>query len=110
MINKLIIDTLKPLNIPTCYSKYNGTDDTYITFFYYIIQGETFADDNEEGTGYYIQLDLWYKSDIGDLKEQIVNLLKQQGFTRTNIRDLPPEMDTGVYHTAISLFYLQENI
>lgn len=107
MINKLIIDTLKPLNIPISYQKYTGSADTYITFFYYLTQGEDFSDDEEETTGYYVQIDLFYKSDIGDLQKQIINLLEQQEFKKINIRDLPPQMETDVYHTVISVFYLE---
>mgnify|MGYP007062995591 CR=1 len=37
-INKLIIDTLKPLNIPTVFIKYTGSATTYITFVEYLCE------------------------------------------------------------------------
>lgn len=110
MVNSLITSTLAPLNIPVCFQKYSGTASTYITFFNYLNKGETFSDDKEEGTGYYIQLDLWYKTDVRDLAKQISDLLIDQGFTKSNIRDMPYDADTKIYHTVISVFYLEENI
>lgn len=109
MINNLIINALTSLNIPVTFQKYSGNEPTYITFFTYLNQGEDFSEDDEETTGYYLQLDIWYKTDIGDLQKQIVNLLKEQGFRKLDIRELPYETNTGIYHTAISLFYLEEN-
>lgn len=108
MINSLIINALTSLGIPITYQKYSGTASTYITFFTYLNQGEDFSEDDEETTGYYIQLDIWYKTDIGDLAKQIVDLLKEQGFRKLDIRELPYETDTGIYHTAISVFYLEK--
>lgn len=108
MINKLITDTLNPLNIPVSYSKYNGDARTYITFFYYLTQGEGWSDDDEDVTGTYTQIDLWYKDDIGTSVDDVVNLLVGQGFTKVYIRDLPFETETGVYHTAISMCYLEQ--
>lgn len=109
MINNLIVNALNPLGIPISYQKYSGTATTYITFFYYLIQTEDFSEDEEETTGYYVQLNLYYKNDIGDLKEQIINNLKNNGFKKKDIRDFPYDADTGLYWTAISVFYLQKN-
>ncbi|MDF2802343.1 MAG: hypothetical protein K0S61_2246 [Anaerocolumna sp.] len=110
MINELIVDTLDPLDIPVEYQEYTGEEvDTYITFFTYLDQGEDFSEDEEESTGYYIQIDVWYKKDIGDLCKNIVDIFKGKDFTKINKRDMPRETDTGIYHTVISLFYLEEN-
>ena len=47
MINKLIIDTLKPLKIPVSFQKHNGKAQTYITFHEYLESGEGYEDDEE---------------------------------------------------------------
>lgn len=109
MINNLIVNALSPLNIPISYQRYSGSASTYITFFYYLIQTEDVSDDDDETTGYYVQLNLYYKSDIGDLKEQIVSNLKNNGFKKLDIRDFSYDSTTGLYWTAISVFYLQNN-
>ena len=63
MINKLIIDVLKPLNIPVSFQRYTGKADTYITFHEYFTNGEDYEDDEESLTAHYIQVDVWSKKD-----------------------------------------------
>lgn len=106
MINKLIIDTLKPLNVPVAFQIYSGSESTYITFFEYLEQGEAFADDCEESTGYYIQVDIWSKGDYSTLNTQLINILQNAGFMRISSQDLY-EPDTGIYHRGIRFFYLK---
>ena len=107
MINKLLIETLKPLNIPVSFQKYKGKETTYITFFNYLEQGEQYADNEEKATGYYIQLDLWSKNDYTELVEKIINYMKAAGFTRTSAADLFEE-DTKIYHKTIRFFIQME--
>lgn len=107
MINKLIIDTLKPLNIPVNFQKYTGTVSTYITFFNYLTQGEEFSDDQEIGTGHYIQVDVWSKGDYTTLVEEVKRLLREAGFIRKSEIDLY-ETDTQFYHKGLRFFYLRE--
>lgn len=104
MINKLILEALKPLNVPISFQKYNGKESTYITFFNYLEQGEQYADNEEKVTGYYIQIDLWSKSDYTELAKNITDTMKAVGFIRTSAADLF-ESDTRIYHKAIRFFY-----
>lgn len=100
MINNLILQTLKPLKVPVSFQKYNGKESTYVTFFNYLEQGEQYADNEEKETGYYIQLDVWSKSDYTELVENITNAMKAAGFRRTSAVDLFEE-DTKIYHKAL---------
>lgn len=105
MINKLVIEALKSLNVPVSFQKYNGKESTYITFFNYLEQGEQYADNEEKSTGYYIQIDIWSKSDYTELIENVKNAMETAGFIRTSAADLF-ESDTKIYHKAIRFFYL----
>lgn len=107
LINALIINTLKPLNIPVGFQKYSGKEDTYITFHEYIASGESFEDDEEIFTGHYIQVDVWSKTSYEVLVKNIKKLLKEKGFKRLNEVDLY-EKNTGLYHKGIRFFYLEE--
>ncbi|HBJ2609724.1 hypothetical protein FDA77_19185 [Clostridium botulinum] len=107
-INKLIINTLKPLNIPVDFQTYEGKEETYITFFCYNEQGERFADDTEIITGFYMQVDIWSKGNVEKLKESVINLLKQVGFKRKNGQDMY-ESDTKIFHKVLRFFYYVEN-
>lgn len=108
MENKLIIDTLKTLNIPVSFQRYSGSAETYITFHVYLTQGEEFSDDEEESTGYYIQVDIFSKTDYTQLVVNVKNMLQSVGFKRQNEIDLY-EKDTGLYHKGIRFFYLEKN-
>lgn len=107
-INKLIIDTLQPLGVQCEFETYNGEADPYITFFCYNEQGEKFADDEEIETGFYMQIDIWSKGNIEQLKVDVITLLKEAGFKRKTAQDLY-ESDTQIYHKCIRFFYAQNN-
>lgn len=106
MINKLILDTLKPLGVPVGFQKYSGTESTYITFHEYLQTGEEFEEDDEAFTGHYVQVDVWSKADYTALASSIKVLLKAACFKRLDEADLY-EPDTGIYHKGIKFYYLE---
>ncbi|PRR84526.1 hypothetical protein [Clostridium vincentii] len=107
MINKLIIDALKPLNIPVAFQRYSGKAQIYITFYEYLATGEEYEDDEEALTAHYIQVDLWSKVDYIDVVKTIKELLLNAGFKRLNEIDLYEE-DTKIYHKGLKFYYLEE--
>lgn len=76
-INKLIIDTLAPLNLPVLYRTYSGDEDTYITFFEINNYDEDYSDDYEETEVFSLQIDLWTKKDPTQIKKEIKKALKK---------------------------------
>lgn len=107
LINKRIIDALKPLGVPVGFQKYSGKEGTYITFHEYLASGEEFEEDQETFTGHYIQVDLWSKEDYGILVKNIKIRLLEAGFKRIDEADFY-ETDTGLYHKGMRFFYLEE--
>ena len=107
MINKLIIDTLKPLGVSVGFQKYSGADTTYITFHEYLQTGEEFEEDEEAFTSHYVQVDVWSKTDYTTLVSDIKSLLKAANFKRIDEADFY-EPDTGFYHKGLKLYYLEE--
>jgi hypothetical protein len=98
---ELIKETLAPVNIPVAFQVYRGSVDKYITFFCYNKQGELFAENTEIATGYYLQVDVWSKTDDCDVfTAQIEALMQTIGFQRNSAADFY-ESDTKIYHTAI---------
>ena len=107
MINKLVLETLMPLQVPVSFQKYSGKATNYITFHEYLQSGEEFEDDSEAFTGHYIQVDLWSKADYSTMAGNIRTLMIQAGFKRLDEADLY-EPDTGLYHKGMRFFYLEE--
>lgn len=106
MINKLVIDALKPLGVPVGFQKYSGQEQTYITFHEYLQSGEEFVEDMEAFTGHYIQVDVWSKVDYTALVGNVKTLLMPAGFKRLDEADFY-EADTGLYHKGLRFFYLE---
>lgn len=107
-VNKLVIDTLKPLNVPVKPHTYTGDKSTYITFFEYLEQGENFADDDEEVTGHYIQVDIWSKGNVLKVSKKVKEKLIKVGFARkSEFEDY--ESDTKLFRRCIRFFYANEN-
>ena len=107
LINKLIIDALKPLKIPVSFQKYSGKAKEYITFHEYSVNGQEYEDDIEAMTGHYIQVDIWSKEDYKQLVSKVKELLISCGFKRLNEEDLY-ESDTEIYHKGIRFYFLEE--
>jgi hypothetical protein len=97
-INSLIIDTLTPLEIPVDFQTYDGDEETYITFFFYNESGALFADDDEQSTIYYTQIDVWGPYNLEGIVKQAKSLLKQAGFNKRFIGDGPFLEEKGIYH------------
>ena len=105
-INKLIIESLKPIGVPVDFEVYKGNENTYITFSEYLEQGEVFADDGETTTGHYIQINVFSKKNYNKVVEQVKELLKEAGFIRKTEHGLY-EPDTQIYHRVIRFFYVE---
>lgn len=105
-INKLIIDTLAPLNVPVEFHSYNGDEPTYITFFEYNQRGALHGDDKELKTALFLQVDVFSKSDYTTLVEEVKHLLGEIGFTRSSEHGNYNEV-TGFYQKAISFNYVE---
>ena len=106
-INSTIITALQTLGVPVSFQSYKGTSTTYVTFFEYLQQGESFSEDQEEITGHYLQVDVWSKGNYESIVDQAKVLLKVAGFKRTNEIDLY-ETDTQTYHKGMRFFYAEE--
>lgn len=102
-INKIIKDTLVPLNLPVLYRKYSGDKDTYITFFTISNSDDDYSNDYEETEVFSLQIDLWTKRDPTELKKEIKKALKSKFYDIT-YQDLYEE-DTKIYHIAFRCYY-----
>lgn len=105
-INKLILDTLNPLNVPASFQKYTGVATTYITFFSYLNQSESFANNIETSIGNYVQIDIWSKDDYTDIVTNVKLALAQAGFRKSYETEMF-ENETLIYHKVLRFFYLE---
>lgn len=104
ILNKLIEDTLAPLNVPISFQNYSGNATTYITYFEYNQGGALYADDEEKKTNYSIQVDIWSKANYKNLEIQVKDLLSKAGFTRVASGEFY-ENDTKFHHKYFRFNY-----
>lgn len=97
-IYNMIKTALSPLNIPCEPINYSGSATTYITYFCYNSQGETFAEiDKEMAKGFYVQVDIWSTESPLDLKIQVESVMVAAGFCNPKSQDLY-EKETRTFH------------
>ncbi|WP_297988286.1 hypothetical protein [uncultured Anoxybacillus sp.] len=106
-LNKMIIDTLKPLGVPVAFQTYEGKEKTYITFFEYNQFSALNADDEEQQTAHFIQVDVWSKGDYTSIVDEVKQRMKEAGFRRTTETELY-EPDTKIYHKVLRFSYVEE--
>jgi hypothetical protein len=106
-IYSVVMSTLKPLGIPTFPITKKGEAETYVTFRQYDEKSALTADDKEQKTGYYVQVDFWTKDALvyTDLSEKVKQTLIDAGFIKRGAADLYEE-DTQIYHKGLRFYYI----
>ena len=105
-INKLIIDTLRPLGLDVRYRVYSGSNSTYITFFEMNNYNEDYSEDENEIEVHSLQIDLFTKSDPTQFKKDIKQALEEV-FYDVTYQDLY-ETDTKTFHIAFRCYFYEE--
>lgn len=109
ILNSLIINTLKPLNVPVRFQTLldsDGDPDIYITFFEFNQRGALHGDDQEIKTGHSFQVDIWSKGDYTSLAKQVKESLLGIGFTRIMETEFF-ETESRTYHKVLRFNFVQ---
>lgn len=78
-----------------------------ITFFEIDNIGALYADDHEQGSTVYIQIDVWSKGSTSAIAEEVDKTMRGLGYGRSSAADLY-EQDTQVYHKAMRYKTMRE--
>lgn len=105
-IDKLIIESLSTFTIPCKYQKYNGKEDTYITYFEVNNFDDDYSDEENETEIHSLQIDLWSKNDVTQLKKDIKQTLKSK-FKDVTYQEFYEE-DTKKFHIAFRCYFYEE--
>ena len=81
-LDTLIVSTLRPLGVPVAKMRYNQTADTDIVFLEYNQAARMKADDIEVVTKHFYQVDVFSKTDLTDLVNDVRSGLTEVGFMR----------------------------
>lgn len=105
---EVIKDILKPLDVPISYLRYDGRKEKYIKFSFYGDKDPLYADDQEEETAIYIQIDIFAKNESRYLSlcEQLKQIMRQhKDFFKNGTSPDMYEKDTKLYHKAYRFLY-----
>ncbi|CUU45471.1 prohead protease [Clostridium beijerinckii] len=114
-IKKLVKDTLSDaeiLNLTADKKVYflhaNNPTSPYIEYEFYDENGEEWAENKEIATNYYVQVDIFSKTDYTNLENKIKEKMTNAGFMRSTSADLY-ENDTQLFHKAMRFFITLNN-
>ncbi|NRT88529.1 prohead protease [Clostridium beijerinckii] len=114
-IKKFIKDTLSNseiLNLTADKKVYfihaNGPTAPYIEYEIFDENGEEWAENKEIATNFYLQVDIFSKTDYTDLENKIKEKMTNAGFMRSTSADLY-ENDTQLFHKAMRFFITLNN-
>lgn len=78
----------------------NNPQTPYIEYEFYDENGEEWAENKEIATNFYLQVDIFSKTDYTDLENKIKEVMINAGFNRSMCADLY-ENDTQLFHKAM---------
>lgn len=102
-INNEVLRALKDIGIPVSFQTSKNEKYPYLTFFTYLDTTIQHADDEEIITGYFIQIDIWSKTDYIKIAKEVHQSMLTANFIKQRFHDLYEE-DTKVYHKVMRFF------
>jgi hypothetical protein len=108
-LNKFVIQTLSPTNVPVAFQTYSGSASTYIRFFEYDQGAGIEADDDEQQAVHYIQVDIFSPGNYTQLIKDTKSLMKQAGFKKTSGETELYENDTKLFHKVLRFYFVTNN-
>ena len=101
--HEYIYSTLSSTNYPVEYDTYTGKQKKYITYFEILEKVEFGSDDTDEIIGHHFQVDIFSDEDPTEMKNEVIEALKNAGFSGITCQDLY-EPETKTYHKAIDCY------
>lgn len=107
-IDTVLTNTLEPLSINSFYGWYDeNISETHVTFTLISDNEDDYADDEAESVNYLVQVDIWSKENMEDLKKTIKSAMKTlNNCTYSDGADLY-EDDVKIYHKVLRFNVLE---
>ena len=111
VITRLLSDfRVNDVPIPVKFMRYDGHEDSYVTWMHMDSDRPLDADDELIAQVDYFDFDVYSKGNFVGIIEELKNILKENGFVFSVSRSGPDfyENDTGYYHKTLCFLYLKE--
>lgn len=107
-IHKLVIDTLKPLEIPVYFGARKEVELPMALFNISGEYGYDYWDDEEAVTKYKVSINIFSRGNFIQYKNQIKSLMKKAGFKRTDIPSCIYQEEVEIYNQPMFFEYIKE--
>ena len=107
-INKLVFDTLKPLDIPVYFCARKENRLPVVIFNVTSERGYNYWDDEEKEVKYKVCINLFSKGNFIKHKNQILKLMRDAGFKREDVPECIYQEDTEIFNQPVFFSYINQ--
>lgn len=104
-INALIVETLKPLDVPVLFVAGKETRFPFVVFNITSEKGIEYWEDEEKITRYRITFNIFSKGNYFEVRKNLQKLLKEAGFGKSDIPACIYLEDVEVYNQPLEYVY-----
>lgn len=104
-INSTIEKAFKNYKIPISFLHYRGKANQYLVYYTYSTKYENPVDDEPTEEIKYGTLDIYSKTNYIQVLKEVKQILKENGFTVTDLGMEDYEAETGFYHVPVNFYY-----
>lgn len=104
-INSILEKAFKNYKLPIAFQQYEGKATQYLTYYTYSTVFEDAVDDEFTNEVKYGTLDIYSKTNYIQIIKEVKQILKENGFTVTDLGIEDYEDDTGFYHVPVNFYY-----
>ncbi len=101
-INPVVEKAFKNYTVPIEYMKYTGQADSYLTYYTWKELPESFSDNETDIEVAYGTIDIFSKNNFKTILKEVKKILKDNGFTVTDVDNESYEEDTKFYHVPVN--------
>lgn len=104
-INSILEKAFKNYKLPIAFQHYDGKANQFLTYYTYSTVFENAVDDEFTNEIKYGTLNIYSKKNYIEIIEDVKKILKENGFTVTDLGIEDYEKDTGFYHIPVNFYY-----
>ena len=107
-MQKYLTQTLKEVGVPISFVARGEGRLPMIVYNITTERGDKFRDDEEQVTKYAISINIFSSGNYVDIKNKVIEVMKNAGFIRVEVAECIYQEDVGIYNQPIFFDYYYE--